>query len=261
MNQQGFYTTQLQAGLGLVDETRLLLELYEPGMTSGQLFDKALSSGLFPLVTARRLRNIVQECFAPRYLRQPGVAAALKRLLPHLERSELLQLLMLHTARANAILSDFIREVYWPHYIAGRDSLSREDALEFVQYAVQEGKTQKPWSESTIQRVSAYLLGTCADFGILEARRTGPRRINPVRLHPRVAAYLAYDLKSQGLGDNQVLNHPDWQLFGLEHADVREQFKRLSLQGLLILQAAGDVTHVSWQYKTKEEAVDVLAGY
>jgi len=259
VTEERFYTTQLQAGLGLIEETRLLLGLYESGMPTPELFAKALESGLFPQVTARRLQNIVRECFAPRYLRTLGVALGLKHLAASLERGEFDQLLFLHTARANLILADFVREVFWPRYTAGRDALTREDAIEFVRHAVREGKTQVHWADSTIQRVSAYLLGSCADFGLLGGSSRGPRTIQPLRLHPKAAAYLAYDLKFQGLGDNQVLGHTDWQLFGLEWADVRDQFKRLSLEGFLILQTAGDVTHVSWTLKTREELIDVLA--
>ncbi|MGV0033534.1 MAG: hypothetical protein ACNYPE_00755 [Candidatus Azotimanducaceae bacterium WSBS_2022_MAG_OTU7] len=64
-----FYTTQLQAGLGLVDETKLLLSLYQKDLSVNQLYEKSLNSGLFPMVSARRLRNIVLECFAPRYIK------------------------------------------------------------------------------------------------------------------------------------------------------------------------------------------------
>jgi hypothetical protein len=53
------YTTQLQAGLGLVNETKTLLDLWSPGMSATQLHQVALESGRFPTVTARRLRNIV----------------------------------------------------------------------------------------------------------------------------------------------------------------------------------------------------------
>ena len=60
------YTTQLQAGLGLVRETKALLEIWKPGLSSVDLYEHALSSGQFPNVTARRLRNIIAECFAPR---------------------------------------------------------------------------------------------------------------------------------------------------------------------------------------------------
>ncbi len=64
--------------------------------------------------------------------------------------------------------------------------------------------------------------------------------------------------ENQGLGDNQILTHEDWQLFGLTPDDVRDLLKRLSLQGLLILQSAGDVVHVGWTCKTLDELSDVI---
>jgi hypothetical protein len=64
------YTTKLQAGLGLIPETEKLLSLWEPGMDAHALLQRALTSGEFPSVTARRLRNVVLEGFAPRYLKE-----------------------------------------------------------------------------------------------------------------------------------------------------------------------------------------------
>ena len=164
MSQQRYYTTQLQAGLGLPEETRQLLQVYQTGMSASQLYDAALASGRFPLVTARRLRNIVAECFAPRYMRDPYVAARLKSLVDRLTTAELNQLLFIYTARANLVLADFVREVYWARYSAGRNDLQLEDARTFVTNSVREGKTQKPWSETTIKRISSYLMGCCADY-------------------------------------------------------------------------------------------------
>lgn len=259
MSQQLFYTTQLQAGLGLLEETRQLLQVYQPGMNASQLYDAALASGRFPLVTARRLRNIVAECFAPRYMRDPHVAARLKYLVDRFTTAELNQLLFIFTARANLVLADFVREVYWARYSAGRNDLQLEDARTFVANSVREGKTQKPWSETTIKRISSYLMGCCADYGLLNTAGRSQRSITAYRILPRVAAYLAYDLKFSGLGDNQIVSSFDWDLFGLERADVRDQLKRLSLQGLLIFQAASDVVHIGWTYKSMEELIDVIA--
>lgn len=258
MVARAFYTTQLQAGLGLVVETRHLLELYERGMSVSELTDRALESGRFPLVTARRLRNVVAECFAPRYLRAQDTAMTLKRLAPTLTRAEFNQLLLIHTARANLILADFIREVYWPRYSVGRDVLTLDDAREFVINAVREGNTAKPWSETTVRRMASYLLGCCVDYDLLGGNGRGPRPVQPLRLHNKVAAYLAYDLHLKGVGDNQLLAHEDWQLFGLEPRDVREQLKRLSLDGYLILQSAADVIQIGWTLKSMEELTDVL---
>lgn len=253
-----FYTTQLQAGLGAITETRQLLDLFESGMTVTELVERALASGSFPLMTARRLRNLVAECFAPRYLRAPSQAPLLKRLAPVLPRSEFNQLLLIHTARANLVLADFIRDVYWPSYGAGRDTLTLDEARAFVMAGVHNGRTQKPWSDTSIRRVASYVLGCCADFELLGGTGRGPRPIRPLRLQVKVAAYLAYDLHLQGVGDNQLLVHEDWRLFGLDPSDVRDQLKRLSLDGYLILQSAADVVHIGWAYKSMDELTDVL---
>jgi hypothetical protein len=39
------YNIQLSAGLGLLDETRSLLDLWEPGMSPSALHEAALASG------------------------------------------------------------------------------------------------------------------------------------------------------------------------------------------------------------------------
>lgn len=254
------YTTQLQAGLGLASETKTLLELWSPGMTAPHLQRIALESGRFPNVTARRLRNIVAECFAPRYLAAGAAPAAhLKQLSGSLPAADLLQLMLIFTSRANLILGDFIRQVYWSHYAAGCQEISNDDARGFVQRAIDDGKTSKRWSEATVRRVSAYLTGCCADYGMLERGSRSGRRILPFRISPVAAAYLAYDLHFAGTGDNALLSHEDWQLFGLAREDVTDEMKRLSLQGLVIVQAAGDVVRISWKLPDMEALCDVLS--
>jgi hypothetical protein len=253
------YTTQLQAGLGLIEETRALLELWQPGMSTADLNHEALNSGRFPNISARRIRNIVSECFAPRYLTQDGPPADyLKQLSTVASSRELSQFMLLYTARANTILADFIRDVYWQRYSAGLDSVEKDNAVDFILRGIDDGRTSKRWSDSTIKRVSGYLLGACADYGLLGARSGSGRKINAYRIENRIAAFLAHDLHFAGLGDNAVVSHEDWGLFGLENADVRDELKRVSLQGHFIVQAAGDVIHIGWQYQSLQELIDVF---
>lgn len=254
------YTTQLQAGLGLVDETKSLLSLWVPGMTPNQLHQLALESGRFPTVTARRLRNIVVECFAPRYLAAAGTPAThLKRLIGSITSADFAQLLLLFTSRANLILGDFVREVYWARYAGGYKQITNDDARIFVERSIDDGKMTKRWSESTVRRVSAYLTGCCADYGMLERGSRSSRNILPLRISTCVVAYLAHELHFSGLGDNALLSHKDWQLFGLSREEVLEEIKRLSLTGLLMVQAAGDVIRISWRQSDMETLCDVLA--
>ena len=142
MTQPAGYTTQLQAGLGLIQETRSLLAIWQPGMSASQLYQQALHSGEFPNVSARRLRNVVAECFAPRYLVADGAPARyLKQLSAVFSNAELAQLFFLYTSRANAILADFVREVYWERYAAGDDQVSHEDVKAFIRRGLDDGRT------------------------------------------------------------------------------------------------------------------------
>lgn len=253
------YTTQLGAGLGLVDETKTLLDLWSPSMSSAQLYQAALESGRFPTVTARRLRNIVFECFAPRYLVAAGNPAKdLKKLSKVLPAADLTQLMLVFTCRANSILGDFVRQVYWSHYAGGYTQITNDEARAFVERGIDEGKTSKRWTEKTVKNVAGYLTGCCAEYGLLARGHKTARKFSPFRISSVVAAYLAYELHFAGIGDNALLTHEDWQLFGMARQDVLEEIKRLSLKGLLITQAAGDVIRISWKFSSMEALCDVL---
>ena len=253
------YTSQLGAGLGLVNETKTLLDLWSPGMSANQLREAALESGRFPTVTARRLRNIVVECFAPRYLvAEGGPAIHLKRLSLVLSSAELAQLMLLFTCRANSILSDFVREVYWVRYAGGYTVITNKEARRFVERAIDDRKTTKRWSEKMVRNVAGYLTGCCADYGLLERGQKISRKMLPFRISSQVAAYLAHELHFSGIGDNALLSHADWELFGLAREDVLEEIKRLSLKGLIIVQAAGEVIRISWKQQDMEALCDVL---
>lgn len=251
------YTTQLQAGLGLLPETQKLLSIWAPGMTAQELLTSVLASGEFPNVTARRLKNIVTEAFKPRYLIDEGAPAKLlKQVDRSLPREDFRSLCFLFTCRANPILADFVREVYWPRYAAGGSELTKQDTVDFVSAAVSDGKTTTKWSESTVTRVSSYLLGACKDFGLLDNHKASTRSIITFRIAPRIASFLAHELHFKGYGDNKLLGNPDWGLFGLEEDDVLNELKRLSLHGELIVQSAGGVVQISWKYKSMGEFID-----
>ena len=246
----------------MIAETSTLLDLWQKGMDSTELFHAALQSGRFSTMSARRLRNVIIECFAPRYLREDAAHVApailLKTLQAYLNVREFKQLLFIYTSRANLILADFVREVYWNAYITSRDVLSNEDARRFVQQANQEGKTPRQWSEGTIRRVASYLTGCCADFDLLEQGTKRVRKIQHYRIESRVVALLAYDLHFSGRGDNSLIADSDWGLFGMEPADVLDELKRLALRGALMVQSAGGVTRLTWPYKSMEEVAGVI---
>jgi len=258
--QQRAYTVRLAAGLGMIAETAILLDLWQDGMDTATLTRAARESGRFPGLSASRLGNLVSDGFSIRYLVQQGTPAQLlKALQPALARREFEQLLFLYTCRAHAILADFVCEVYWPAYAAGRTHLDNEEARQFVARSNQEGKTTTPWTEGTIRRAAGYLTGCCADFGLLERGKRIERRILPYRLEPRTGAILAYERHFAGLGDNRLIADPDWALFGLAPGDVLSELRNFARKGQLIVQTAGAATQISWPYKTMDEVIDAIA--
>ena len=78
------------------------------------------------------------------------------------------------------------------------------------------------------------------------------------RISPITAAYLAYDLHFEGVSDGSLAAHADWQLFGMTREDVIDELKKLSLRGLFIIQAAGEVVRISWKQPTMEAACNVI---
>ena len=259
MTVQAPYTTQLGAGLGLVNETQSLLDLWKDNLDTQALYSLALDSGQFPNVTARRLRNIISECFAPRYTKpDPKPAMWLHKLHRQISKVALKHLFFLYTARANLILRDFVIELYWERYACGYSDLTTDDAREFVERAVSDGKTKTLWSESMKKRVTSYLVSVCVHYDLLRLAGHKSRKINAIRISNCAVVILAYDLHLQRIADNNLINHPDWQLFGLQPEDVREELKRLSVHKFWIIQTAADVVSISWAYKTMEEVVNVI---
>lgn len=253
------YTTQFQAGLGMVAETLELLRLWEPGMHPSALADLAVQTGTFSRTTARRARNLAAEMFAPRFLANNGEVAARLRFLMgrRFPADALLQLFFLQTARAQRIFADFVVGVYWPKYSAGATSVTKPDAETFIQHSLDAGRMKKRWSDSTIHRVSGYLLGCCTDFGLLGAG-VSPRPIKRFSVRPDVSLYLVHDLHFSGMSDRDIIHHGDWKLFGLEPGEVLRLVQSLSHDGHLLVQSGADLVQISWKYRSMEECLNAL---
>jgi hypothetical protein len=254
------YTTQLQAGLGMIPETMDLLRLWEPGMIPARLAEKVIQDGLFSRTTARRARNLAVEMFAPRYLGNQGEAAARLKCLqeqrfPH---EAMVQLCFLYTARAQRIFADFVVEVYWSKYSGGASVVTRSDAENFVLRALDSGRMAVRWSETTVRRVSGYLLGCCADFGLVADCGRSERTIQRFSIRPEVALYLAHDLHFAGVSDTAIIQHRDWLLFGFAPGEVINRLKSLSHDGHFLVQSSGELVQISWRYRSMNECLHAL---
>jgi len=139
------YKIMLQAGCGIVPETRVILNAWAPGLSVAELCRRLLEQGAFPNLASRTMQNLVKEGFAPRYLVDGArPALALKALSPVISNSDWTQLAYLYTARAVRLLGDYVREIYWPRYSAGNNTMTIVESREFVRRVSHQGGTDKP---------------------------------------------------------------------------------------------------------------------
>ncbi len=254
------YTAQLAIGQGMIDETIALLNVWKPGMGNPKLAEKAIKEGVLARATAHRVKDIVTEVFANRYLVNSDCAAKnLQYLLSSsFPRDVMNQLFLIYTARANQILHDFITEVYWAKYSAGASEMTSQDALQFIKTAINNGYTTTRWSESTIKRVSSYLLGTLEDFHLVIGGKRSIKSISPFKISETATIYLAHDIHFSDYSDNGLIEHQDWKLFGLEGIDIVHELQRVS-NGYFIPQYSGELMRISWNYKSMEEVLNAIA--
>ena len=260
MTAQLHYTTNLSKAQGMVPETLELLELWEPGLSLGELKSRVRAIGALGKATQVRVDDVVGRSFAQRYLVQDGKPALwLRHLhLHHAQRGLLRQLFLVYTARANLILHDFIGEVFWLKDSAKAGEVTKQDARDFIEKAVSRGALEKRWSDSMVERVARYLLGTLVDFELIVANQFGQRQIRPLFILPETAVFLAYELHFAGLEDYAVARHRDWGLFGLMVADVITLLEKAATQGHLFVQHSGALLRVEWKYQSMEEMLDAL---
>jgi hypothetical protein len=256
------YTIAICKGSALLDETRALLRAWQLDENLAAFDARVLRQDILGKTTACRTRDIVRRVFAHRYLRPDDHPARhVKRLLASLGPGPWFgDLCLLYAARADRLLRDIVVEFYWPAVEQGRLTILPPAVVAFLREAQRQGRMRKPWSSAVQVRVARGLLKALTDFGLLREVARGRRETASYHPTDLALVYLAHDLHAAGLTDASVLDHPDWDLYGIARSHRFEVLNRLAGDGWWIAQGAGTVVRITWKYDTLGEAVDALAG-
>ena len=263
----GKCTATISKGGALLNETRILLEAWKPGEPVSVFKDRVLQTDLLGKTTARRAEDLLRRVFERRFLQptdQParmlqGLVANGTGMTPS-GRRVFADLCLLYSARLDALLRDAITEVYWPAAQAGQLPFSKRDLLVFVDEAQQAGRMASPWSDAVKTKVARGLLRAMAEFGLLAEPKRSRFEIRPFHPDDGTIVYLAHELHFAGVTDTLLARHPDWQLYGLQPAEVSAAIDRLTADGWWIAQSGGGLLRISWKHETLEEVVDALVG-
>ncbi len=254
------YSTAISKGAGMIEETRRLLEHWQPGEALDEFAYRVQKEGLLGNATAYRTHDVVRRVFAPRFLKPSDKPARiLKKILSSgMSGRVFSELLFVFTARQDPLVYDFTVREYWPAVRRGRSVLDTDSMVSFLSEAHFDGRLDNQWSDYVSVRIARCVLGLLRDVGFLREQTRGRREIVDYHMSDEGAAVLARELNESGVTDSSLCNHPDWGLFGMTPSEILERLDGLGEQRGLIVQRAGLVVHFTWKVNSIEELIDVL---
>lgn len=254
------YTTELIKVAGLVSESMELLRIWKPGMRASALRDVALNAGTLAKESSDRVWVITRYGFGLRYL---GEGQRPARILKHLVEATapvafLRQLFSIYTARINGLFYDTAGGFYWDLYSRGVHEISSILLANFIRSKFGTTKVPDTWSDGGTKRVASGLLKTLVDFGYLAQGRRAGRPLTPPHILPQTVCFIAYEARERGLPDSAIAADPSFALFGLDERKALDELVNVSGQGALIVQSAGDLVRISYNYDTMEAFLDAI---
>lgn len=246
------YTIALGKGCGLIEETLALLAVCNEHTTKESLLQYVREFNPLSRCSDMRSMDIVRRVFYPRYMkRNPQVVRWLHTIRQKgVLLSQFKQLLMLYSARENAVMYDFI--ICRLNVLRANHSpkLQLEDVAKFVKDIVDEGKAE--WGECVQKKQASSIKTILADFDMVA--RNGD--ILPYEISNFALLYLMHELHFAGLSDMAIWNHEDWQLFGLDKYSLLQRIMDMNIKGGYIAQCSGELLTISWNYQTMEDFIN-----
>jgi hypothetical protein len=246
----------------LLEETRALLRLWNPGDSPTQLRQRVLADGALGKSTASRAADVVDHAFSQRLLvKGDEPARTLKALLAARGAGKWLpDLLLLASARADSTLRAVVTEFLPECVQQGVLVVDTRRLVAWLGLQCQAGRSQKQWSSSVQERVAQHILHSLSDLAVVGSSSRGRRALLPFRPSLVAVAVLTWDLHRQGLADGAIADHRDWALWQQERSQVLDAWTQLAELGLWELQAAGDVVRIDWAHAQWPAALAAIGG-
>lgn len=208
----GSYLPTLASKSSLIEESRLFLDTY------AQLGDphaalQALVDGVLPQ-RSRETRETIVLVLRRRLVRWDPPSWVLADLASFAQdtHSDALPLaLLLHIARQDGLLYDFVQQVIVQRWYSGTPRVIRSDVQGFLDKAQDEHPEIIRWSHSTREKISGNVLTVLRDCRLLKGEVNKyivmPTVSTPVVLH------MIHLLEAEGVTREQLAQHPDWHLW------------------------------------------------
>jgi Putative inner membrane protein (DUF1819) len=171
------YTTRLQKGGALLEETRTLVRAWSD-TAAEELCEKIVQTNVLNKKTRARMADVYRRTFLPRFIEGP-IPNAWKLVRPLEDADTPLPIVRpvyyWISAKAEPMLSDFCREYILPRAAIVRAGIGTAEVVTWLY-----GKGCL-WSPTVAKKVARGLLAALRDFGILEGR--AKKRLETRQLH------------------------------------------------------------------------------
>lgn len=238
-------------------DTKMLLSHWDGTVSVAENIDRVQRENLFGKASRSRVEDIL-AIFRQRYLTEASVTTALVTLVgSSFPPTALERLLYFHAARADSLLHDAVTEILVPLHERGLVDINMPAFQRSLAQWVEEGKTTRHWSASTITRIAQGLLSALRDFGVLQGAVN--KKIVPAFVPVEAFAYIVFYLKQHQPSGAKLIELPDWKLFFLSREGVERCLFEAHQRELLEYHVAGSVTRLSFPAETLEAYAHVLA--
>jgi hypothetical protein len=212
-----------------VEEARLFLTTYAQ---SGDIAktSKALIDTILPQ-RSRETRTTIVNILRSRLVRWQPPAWVLDDLVTFAcdSNPDTLRLaLLLHTARQDRVLYDFVQQIVVPHRYSGIYRVIRSDVQGFLDAAQDEHPEILGWSYTTREKLSRNALTVLRDGKLLKGKAN--KHIVAPYVPTQVAHHLVHLLVAEGIAEGDMMRHPDWQLWLWDEQQVRKALATLTTQ-------------------------------
>lgn len=208
----GAYAPTLASKAGLLAETRLYLQTYralgDVSETRRELLNRLLPQR--SRATRDTILRIIHRGLVS-WGPPPWVMSDLADFAADPASPALASALLLHVARQDRLLYEFVQDAVVPRWSDGQPLLLVADAQRFLDDRAADEPAVARWSFATRRRVASGVLSTLGQYGLLRGK---PVRqiVEPIVPLPLVV-HLQRLLLEEGIPAAQVAQHPDWALW------------------------------------------------
>ena len=248
-------TSNIQKGGALLDDTRRLVEVWDPTLSADENLDQILEANLLAKASRSRLEDVLARILAPRFI-DPGeeIIAALRHLLifPHAFR----EACYFETTRDDTLLAAFAEGPLFEWYDSGRTTIPIDDVRGWLSDLHSDGQIPD-WSESVRTKTARGLLAALRDFGVLKG--TSIKEFATPQLSPRGFSYVAFRLHDAGNSSRAMVASPVWRRWLLDESRVDDLLVQAERLGVLRYSQTGSAFRIDWLARSLEEVASAAA--